>query len=105
MCSTPYGISDSYTWDEATIWDGRNQCSTPYGISDSYTPANGTKPTIGMRAQRLTASQIATPWMRQPCGIDAAGAQRLTASQIATRGWSRRRRCRGGVLNALRHLR
>ena len=37
MCSTPFGITDSYTRFLNDMVSGIHVCSTPFGITDSYT--------------------------------------------------------------------
>ena len=105
LCSTPFGISDSFTHDVDSLSRGTTPvlnafrhlrfihwltdvvhaicvvCSTPFGISDSFTLA----------------------WSRQE--ISALCAQRLSASQIHSRGDVFRLSITESVLNAFRHLR
>ena len=128
MCSTPFGIKDQITprFSASAI---AARCSTPFGIKDQITPAASAPPPSVRCAQRLSASKIKSPIIKNPfqlcffvlnafrhqrsnhSGLLWAGyhnmacAQRLSASKIKSLKVAVR--CPGNrtVLNAFRHQR
>ena len=37
VCSTPFGITDEWTWIGHVITASPSECSTPFGITDEWT--------------------------------------------------------------------
>ena len=112
-CSTPFGITGTFTESALRGSDHYNLCSTPFGITGTFTLDPVRHRTGDECAQRLSASQVLSrgsirPQERHQHVLNAfrhhryfhrnarallnpsiAGAQRLSASQVLSH-WSRR---------------